>query len=122
MSSWLMYSDNFQVFLNDFYGLLNLGSGNYSGSIGETSTILIVLIGIYLAYEKVIDWIIPTLYIATILIHNYHYSLGLWLAFNLRFNAYFGWWCDVWSCLYADRSRNFSSNSDQKTYLVSCYF
>lgn len=35
---------------------LNLILGNVSGSIGETSTILIVLAGIYLIYKKVASW------------------------------------------------------------------
>ena len=40
--------------------LLNLWLGTVAGSVGETSALLLLLGGLYLAYRRVIDWRIPT--------------------------------------------------------------
>ncbi|MCI8632710.1 MAG: RnfABCDGE type electron transport complex subunit D [Lachnospiraceae bacterium] len=45
--------------------------GVIPGSLGETSTVLILLGGIYLILRKVIDYIIPVSYIGTVLILSY---------------------------------------------------
>ena len=42
--------------------------GNIGGCIGETSTILIVLGGVYLIYKGIIDYTIPAFYIGTVFI------------------------------------------------------
>ena len=47
----LLFRDNGQT-----VSTINLLIGNVSGSIGETSAILIVLAGIYLIYKKVASW------------------------------------------------------------------
>ncbi|MGY6554849.1 MAG: RnfABCDGE type electron transport complex subunit D [Wenzhouxiangella sp.] len=39
--------------------LLNLWLGTVAGSVGETSAVLLLLGGLYLAYRRVIDWRIP---------------------------------------------------------------
>jgi len=42
--------------------------GNIGGCIGETSTILIILGGLYLMYKGIINYVMPTFYIATVAI------------------------------------------------------
>lgn len=46
----------------------NLLLGNISGSLGETSAILLLIGGLYLIITKVIDWRIPVSFIGTVLI------------------------------------------------------
>ena len=57
--------------------------GNISGCIGETSAILIILGGLYLMYKGIINYVIPTFYIATVAILMF--ILG---GFNLTFVIY----------------------------------
>ncbi|MBQ7593665.1 MAG: RnfABCDGE type electron transport complex subunit D [Synergistaceae bacterium] len=45
--------------------LWNMSAGNMAGCIGETSSILLILGGLYLIWEEVISWRIPVIYIAT---------------------------------------------------------
>lgn len=49
-------------------GLGNLFIGMYPGALGETSALLIGLVGIALAYRKVIDWRVPVVYIGTVFV------------------------------------------------------
>ena len=65
-AGWLMTAENFSTFLNDFGGLGNLFFGTYNGAMGETSTLLILLVGIYLACKEVIDYRVPVTYLTTI--------------------------------------------------------
>lgn len=46
--------------------LTDLLFGNISGSLGETSAILLILGGIYLIYRGVISWEIPTVFVGTV--------------------------------------------------------
>ena len=43
----------------------NMLAGNMAGCIGETSSILLILGGLYLIWEEVISWRIPVIYIVT---------------------------------------------------------
>ncbi|MDO5089584.1 MAG: RnfABCDGE type electron transport complex subunit D [Leptotrichiaceae bacterium] len=45
--------------------LSNLFMGFYKGSIGETFALLIIILGIFLAVKKVLDWRLPVFYIGT---------------------------------------------------------
>lgn len=65
-SGWLLSAEGFQTFLNDFGGLGNLFFGNYAGALGETSSLIILLVGIYLAIREVIDWRVPVTYLGVI--------------------------------------------------------
>lgn len=47
-------------------GLQNLFVGMYPGALGETSALVIGLVGIVLAIRKVIDWRVPVVYIGTV--------------------------------------------------------
>ena len=57
--------------------------GNIGGCIGETSTILIVLGGVYLIYKGIIDYIIPVFYIGIVFILTF--ILG---DFSINFALY----------------------------------
>lgn len=46
----------------------SLFTGMYSGALGETSVLLLLIIGVILVITKVIDWRLPTFYLATIFI------------------------------------------------------
>ena len=64
---WLPASEAaLDQFLNSFNGFSSLAIGTYAGSIGETFTILILVIGVVLAIRQVIDWRVPTVYLGTI--------------------------------------------------------
>lgn len=54
------------AFLEGFGGLSGLFLGWYPGSLGETSTLLILIVGIVLAIRKVLDWRVPVFYLGTI--------------------------------------------------------
>ena len=57
-SNWLVTSSS--------EGLSNLFLGLYPGAMGETSFLLIALVGAFLAYRKVIDYRVPVTYITTL--------------------------------------------------------
>lgn len=65
-SGWMLSSEMFATFLNDFGGIGNLIIGNYSGAIGETCSLLILAVGVYLAFREVIDWRVPVTYLGVI--------------------------------------------------------
>lgn len=88
-----------EKFLEQFGGLGNLLLGWYPGAMGETSALLIILVGIYLAYRKVLDWKVPVVYVASVFIFTMVIALtngvGLWypmfhiLSGGLMFGAVF---------------------------------
>jgi electron transport complex protein RnfD len=53
-------------FLDGFGGLSNLLLGWYPGALGETSALLILVVGAVLAIRGVLDWRIPVFYLGTI--------------------------------------------------------
>ncbi len=70
------------AFLEPFGGLTNLTVGLYPSSIGETSTILIALAGVYLVWRNVIDWKVPVTFIGSIFVFTSVIALikgmGVW--------------------------------------------
>ena len=48
------------------YSLVDLLLGTYRGTLGETFTIIILIVGIILMIRKVIDWRAPTFYLGSI--------------------------------------------------------
>lgn len=56
------------AFLGKFGGLSNLFVGFYPGSLGETSTLLILAVAVFLVWRKVIDWRVPVFYIGTVFV------------------------------------------------------
>ncbi len=71
-----------EAFLESFGGLFNLFVGWYPGALGETSALLILLVGVILAIRGVLDWRIPVFYLGTIFILGYIIALmngvGIW--------------------------------------------
>lgn len=49
-------------------GLGQLFTGWYPGAIGETSAVVILLVGVVLSIRKVIDWRVPTIYLGSIFV------------------------------------------------------
>ena len=57
-----------ETFLSGFGGLSNLFVGTYAGALGETSTLVLLLVGVYLVLRKAIDWRIPVAYLGTLFV------------------------------------------------------
>lgn len=56
------------AFLGQFGGFGGLAIGTYPGAIGETFTLLILVVGIVLCLRNVIDWRVPVMYLGTIFV------------------------------------------------------
>lgn len=67
--NWLVSSpEMIQKMMHELGGFGNLFLGWYPGAIGETSVLVIGLVGIYLAIRKVIDYRMPLLYLGSIFV------------------------------------------------------
>lgn len=67
--NWLTLNETMiSSLLDKFDGLWNLFLGWYPGGLGETSTLLLLIIGVVLAIRKVIDWRVPTIYLGSIFV------------------------------------------------------
>lgn len=66
------FTINFQQ-LNLTLGDIYLG--NYLGALGETFSLLIIVLGIVLAIRKVLDWRLPVFYVSTIAIIAFAFAL-----------------------------------------------
>ena len=80
---WFAASDAaFNTFIDKFGGLTNMFIGMYPGSIGATSALILLLVGIYLTYKKVIDYRVSVVYISTIFVTTLIIGLvngqGIW--------------------------------------------
>ncbi len=75
------------AYLNQFNGLWGLFSGQYVGAIGETNTLLIMLVGLYLSVRKIIDWRVPVVFIG---------SLFTFATIIMYFKG-MGWWYPIFS-------------------------
>lgn len=79
---WLVTNEASSIVLGDFGGLFNMLFGNYPGAMGETSALIIILVGAYLAWRKVIDWRVPVTYLGTLftisLVAGLTHGAGLW--------------------------------------------
>ena len=86
-AGWLMKTNAFNTYLSDFGGLTNFWIGWYDGAIGETSALLLIVVAIYLAYKKVIDWRITVTYVGTIFLGTTIMGLvnGVGMAYPLAF-------------------------------------
>ena len=84
-SGWMMSGEGFATFLSDFGGLSNMLIGNYNGAMGETSALVILIVGAILAYREVLDWRVPATYLGVIFIGAYLVGLlnGLGLEYAL---------------------------------------
>lgn len=61
-------ADALDGFLSQVGGWSSLFLGTYPGALGETFTIAIVLIGIFLIVRKIIDWRVPVVYLGSIFV------------------------------------------------------
>ncbi len=61
-------ADALDGFLSQVGGWSSLFLGTYPGALGETFTIAIVLIGIFLIVRKIVDWRVPVVYLGTIFV------------------------------------------------------
>ena len=72
-------------YLNQFHGLWGLFSGQYIGALGETNTLLIMAVGVYLSFRKIIDWRVPVVFIASLFgfatVIMYFKGMGWWYPF-----------------------------------------
>lgn len=85
--------------LNKVGGLQNLLFGFYPGALGETSTLLILIVGVVLALRKVIDWRVPVVYVSGVFVLTaimaLYKGMGMWypvyhiLTGGLMFGAVF---------------------------------
>lgn len=66
---WLPGSaDALHSFLDAYGGWGGLFMGTYPGAMGETFTLAIILVGIFLIVRNVIDWRVPVMYLGTIFV------------------------------------------------------
>jgi len=66
---WLTVNETMiSTLLDKFDGLWNLFLGWYPGGLGETSTLLLLVLGIILSIRKVIDWRVPVIYLGSIFV------------------------------------------------------
>ena len=65
--NWLVVNpEMIQEMMSEVGGLGKLFTGWYPGAIGETSALVILLVGVILAIRKVIDWRVPVVYLGSI--------------------------------------------------------
>ena len=88
--------------------------GSRGGSIGETSTILLIVGGIFLIYKKYIKWQVP------VLRNSWNFNVGFWTCWIVYWRSYFpydGGWIDYRSLLYGNGYGNNSDYSEGSDYL-----
>lgn len=69
-------------YLDQFGGLWGLATGGYVGGLGETNTLLILAVGVYLAVRKIIDWRVPVVFLGSLFafasILAFMKGMGIW--------------------------------------------
>lgn len=61
-------AETLDAFLESYGGWSSLFLGTYPGALGETFTLAIVILGIFLIVRKIIDWRVPVVYLGTIFV------------------------------------------------------
>lgn len=81
-AGWTMSNETFNGFVENFGGMSNMFVGNYAGSLGETSALIILLVGLVLAIRNVIDWRVPVSYLLALFLGAWVIALvqgmGIW--------------------------------------------
>ena len=69
------------------YSLSDMFIGNIGGSLGEISSMMLLIGGLYLIFRKVISWQIPVAYIGTVAILTFLFPQGndalTWMLYNV---------------------------------------
>ena len=69
------------------YSLSDMFIGNISGSLGEISSMMLLIGGLYLIFRKVISWQIPVAYIGSVAILTFLFPQGndalTWMLYNV---------------------------------------
>lgn len=86
-SAWISDSGSFYYMVRDFGGLGTILTGNYFGALGETNTLLILVVGILLSIFDVIDYRIPLTYLGVMFVGATIIALinGLGLDYPITF-------------------------------------
>ena len=63
---WVISAQTFDKFVGGYNGMLNMFIGNYAGSLGETSALVMIIVAVFLSVRNVIDWRMPVAYMGTI--------------------------------------------------------
>ena len=73
--------------LTSQYSLSDMFIGNIGGSLGEISSMMLLIGGLYLIFRKVISWQIPVAYIGTVAVLTFLFPQGndalTWMLYNL---------------------------------------
>ena len=67
--NWLVTNpEMIKDMMSEIGGIGKLLTGWYPGAIGETSAIIILLVGVVLSIRRVIDWRVPAVYLGSIFV------------------------------------------------------
>ena len=73
--------------LTSQYSLSDMFIGNIGGSLGEISSMMLLIGGLYLIFRKVISWQIPVAYIGTVAVLTFLFPQGndalTWMLYNV---------------------------------------
>lgn len=85
--NWISDASNYTSLLESYGGLGSIVCGNYFGALGETSTILIILVCIALAIFDVLDWRIPLTYLGVMFVGTaiIGFTNGLGISYAIAF-------------------------------------
>ena len=85
--NWVSNAENYLKLVNHYGGLGSIASGTYFGALGETSTILLLVVGAALAFFDVLDWRIPATYLGVMFVGSaiVGFSHGLGIDYAITF-------------------------------------
>lgn len=74
------------TYLEQFGGLWGLATGGYVGALGETNTLLIFAVGVYLAVRGIIDWKAPAAFLVSLFV--FAGVIALWHGMGIWYPVY----------------------------------
>lgn len=74
-ANWHLQSGELQAFITAQGGLWQMLLGTVYGSFGETARLALLIAFGYMAYKKVLDWVMPAFYLGTIFVITLVYGL-----------------------------------------------
>lgn len=85
--NWISNANNYLSLINNYGGLGSIIGGTYFGSLGETCTVLILIIGVLYAIFDVIDWRIPVTYLGIMFVGSaiVGFTHGLGIDYAIAF-------------------------------------